>query len=31
VLDAAAEAALVFVREGLDTAMNRYNGTVEKN
>jgi peptidyl-tRNA hydrolase, PTH1 family len=31
VLDAAAEAALLFVREGLDTAMNRYNGSVEKN
>jgi peptidyl-tRNA hydrolase, PTH1 family len=31
VLDAAAEAALLFVHEGLDTAMNRYNGSVEKN
>ncbi len=31
VLDAAAEAALLFVREGLDAAMNRYNGPVEKN
>jgi peptidyl-tRNA hydrolase, PTH1 family len=31
ILDAAAEAALLFVREGLDTAMNRYNGPVEKN
>ncbi len=30
VLDAAAEAALLFVHEGLDTAMNRYNGSVEK-
>jgi PTH1 family peptidyl-tRNA hydrolase len=30
VLDAAAEAALTFVRQGLDTAMNRFNGTVEK-
>jgi PTH1 family peptidyl-tRNA hydrolase len=27
-LDRAAEAALVFVVEGLETAMNRYNGTV---
>ncbi len=31
VLDSAAEAALIFVREGLDAAMNRYNGSVEKN
>jgi len=31
VLDSAAEAALIFVREGLDTAMNRFNGSVEKN
>lgn len=30
VLDAAAEAALLFVRDGLDTAMNRFNGSVEK-
>ncbi len=30
VLDSAAEAALLFVREGLDTAMNRFNGSVEK-
>ncbi|GAP20161.1 aminoacyl-tRNA hydrolase [Leptolinea tardivitalis] len=30
-LDAAADAALVFIRDGLDTAMNRYNGSVEKN
>ncbi len=31
VLDAAAEAALLFVHEGLDTAMNRYNGSERKN
>jgi peptidyl-tRNA hydrolase, PTH1 family len=31
VLDAATDAALTFVREGLDTAMNRFNGAVEKN
>lgn len=31
VLDSAAEAALLFVREGLDTAMNRFNGSIEKN
>lgn len=31
VLDSAAEAALLFVREGLETAMNRFNGSVEKN
>ena len=30
-LDAAAEASLTFVRQGLDTAMNRFNGAVEKN
>ncbi len=30
-LDAAAEACLTFVRQGLDTAMNRFNGAVEKN
>lgn len=31
VLDTAVEAALVFVRDGLETAMNRFNGSVEKN
>jgi PTH1 family peptidyl-tRNA hydrolase len=31
VLDAATDASLTFVREGLDTAMNRFNGAVEKN
>ncbi len=31
VLDSAAEAALAFVRDGLETSMNRYNGSVEKN
>jgi PTH1 family peptidyl-tRNA hydrolase len=30
VLDTASDAALTFIREGLDTAMNRYNGSVEK-
>jgi PTH1 family peptidyl-tRNA hydrolase len=30
VLDRAAEAALTFVRSGLDTAMNRYNGSLPK-
>jgi PTH1 family peptidyl-tRNA hydrolase len=31
VLDSASDAALTFVREGLETAMNRFNGSVEKN
>lgn len=31
VLDTAAEAALTFVREGLEIAMNRFNGSIEKN
>jgi len=31
VLDTASEAALIFVREGLEPAMNRYNGSIEKN
>lgn len=30
VLDTASEAVLTFVREGLDSAMNRFNGSVEK-
>jgi peptidyl-tRNA hydrolase, PTH1 family len=31
VLETASEAAIAFVRDGLETAMNRFNGPVEKN
>jgi peptidyl-tRNA hydrolase, PTH1 family len=31
VLDTASEAAITFVREGLEPAMNRFNGPIEKN